>query len=192
MMEMAGMAGMMIIMRAPLLCRWWWRRQGWRRQDNDRQQRWMDQRSLSEGDIDYGYAGHWGMRVWWIRKAKTMITMIFWSTQSYQFHKHVTDSKKKRCNRDEKEAQARSTTIPHPPTGTKKLQRKTENVDLNTTFPIRANEIHCLWGIDSKLCLLDNCTTTVSCDGPSAEPGQVVYSCTENSSLEAELIFSLS
>ena len=66
-------------------------------------------------------------------------------TQSHQFHKHVTDAKKKRCNRDEKEAQARSTTVPHPFTATKRRQRTTEKVDLILTshfnLPIRANYI---------------------------------------------------
>ena len=55
-------------------------------------------------------------------------------TQSHQFHKHVTDAKKKGCNSDEKEAQARSTTIPHPRTATKRRQRTTEKVDLILTF----------------------------------------------------------
>ena len=62
-------------------------------------------------------------------------------TQSHQFHKHITDAKKKRCNRDEKEAQARLTRIQHPPTATKKLQQTTEKVDLNLTFHFHYNSI---------------------------------------------------
>ena len=78
------------------------------------------------------------MRMWWKRKVKTM---ILWMTQSHQFHKHVTDAKKKGCNSDEKEAQARSTTIPHPRTATKRRQRTTEKVDLNLTFHFNYNSI---------------------------------------------------
>ena len=116
-------------------------------------------------------------------------------TQSHQFDKHVTDAKKKRCNRDEKESQARSTTIPHHLTATKKRQRTIEKVNLSPTFPFHFNLLpseQILYQTTSSVryslkidphasCV---CRTTVqqqSCDGLSAEPGQVVHSCTAKS-----------